>query len=265
MQNPLRISIITPSFNQGRFIERTIKSVLEQGYSNLEYIVVDGGSSDETLDILRKYDSQLQWISEKDEGQSDAINKGLRMATGDIVAFLNSDDTYEENALRNVVNFFTANPSIIWLTGRCRIIDEHDREVRRGITWYKNLFLHRYSFNALLVTNFISQPATFLRREVIEEFGFFNAAYHRVMDYDYWLRVGIKYPPGIVDDYLARFRTYKESKTSSNFVESFRQELVVCRKYSRSRTINVLHYLNFLGICSAYTIMNLVSRLKLKN
>ena len=262
MQNSPKISIITPSFNQGKFIERTIKSVVEQGYPSLEYIVVDGGSTDDTLDILRKYGRQLQWISEKDEGQADAINKGLRMATGDIVAFLNSDDTYEENTLRNVATFFTVNPSIMWLTGRCRIIDEYDREVRRGITWYKNLFLHRYSFNALLVTNFISQPATFLRSEVLEEFGLFDKNQHLAMDYDYWLKIGEKYDPLILDEYLAMFRVYRSSKTSSTFYKTFRQALDISREYSHSSVINVLHYFSYLGICSIYWLLDIITMLR---
>jgi len=257
-----KISIITPSFNQGRYIERTIRSVLEQEYPNLEYIVVDGGSTDETIGILKRYGSRLRWISEKDEGQSDAINKGIRMSTGDIIAYLNSDDMYEKEALNRVADFFRDNPSKMWLLGRCRIIDENDREVRRAITFYKNFWLNRYSYNTLLITNFISQPAVFLRRGLIEELGLFNVAHHRVMDYEYWLKAGRKYSPGIINEYLAKFRVHSSSKTSSSFWNTFREELEVSRKYSNSRMINALHYLNYIGICFVYTLLNTVSRVR---
>jgi glycosyltransferase involved in cell wall biosynthesis len=266
MRNPPKISIITPSFNQGRFIERTIKSVLGQGYENLEYIVVDGGSTDDTLDILKKYDKDLKWISEKDQGQSDAINKGIRISTGDIIAYLNSDDVYEAGALNKVAGYFEENPEVQWLTGRCRIIDEDDRERRRLITRYKNFFLARYSYNILLVVNFISQPATFLRREVIDELGPFALHHHRVMDYDYWLKAGGagggggRFTPGIINEYLASFRVYRESKTSSSFKDTFREELEVASQYTDSRLLLGLHWLSYLGICAAYTALDLLGR-----
>lgn len=265
MNNLPKISIITPSLNQGKFIERTIVSVLEQNYPNLEYIVVDGGSTDDTLDILRKYENRLRWISEKDQGQSDAINKGIKMSDGDILAYLNSDDEYEEGSLFRVADYFLTNPSSMWLVGRCRNIDETGCEIRRQITAYKNFFLKHYSYNALLVTNFICQPSTFLRRNVFGNIGLFSVSHHRVMDYDYWLRVGKVHTPGIINYDLSRFRVYQESKTSGDFVASFRQELAVCRKYSNSRIINMLHYLNFVGICVAYKALGLIARLGLKN
>lgn len=107
MPSSLKISIITPSYNQGQFIEETIQSVIQQSYANVEYIVIDGGSKDNTIDIIKKYESKITyWESKKDKGQSDAINKGLAIATGDIVAWLNSDDMYTENALKRVANIF---------------------------------------------------------------------------------------------------------------------------------------------------------------
>ena len=256
MRGQPRITIITPSFNQAAFIERTIGSVLSQGYPDLEYIVVDGGSTDGTTEILKRCEKGLRWVSEKDRGQTDAINKGIRMATGDIIAYLNSDDVYEKDTLKKVAEYFTAHPEARWATGRCRIIDANDREARGLITAYKNFLLSRYSYNILLVTNFISQPATFLKKEVFEEFGLFDEKEHRVMDYEFWLRVGKKYPPGIIKDCLASFRVHYESKTTSAFRKTFREELDVARKYSDSRLINALHYLSYIGICTVYTAIN---------
>jgi glycosyltransferase involved in cell wall biosynthesis len=264
MTKPPKISIITPSFNQGRYIERTFKSVLGQGYPHLEYLVIDGGSQDETLEILKKYEKQLVWISEKDEGQSDAINKGARMATGDIIAYLNTDDTYEAGALKQVADIFAKDPSVMWLAGRCRIIDENDLEVRRMITTYKNFLLDHYSYRLLLITNYISQPATFWRREAIQEYGLFDVHEHLAMDYDYWLRIGRKHPPRIINRYLASFRVHHTSKTSSSFLKTFKQELAIAERYSDSRLINTLHQMHYYGMCSVYSMLALFTRIQKK-
>lgn len=255
-----KISVITPTLNQGRFIERTIESVLNQGYPNLEYIVVDGGSQDGTINILKKHEKQLVWISGKDRGQADAINKGIRMSTGNIMAYLNSDDVYEQGALKRVGEYCAAHPDAMWMTGKCRIIDEQDRETRGMITRYKNFLLKHFSYKVLLVTNPVSQPATFWRREIVNEMGIFDSNEHLVMDYEYWLRIGRKYRLGILDEYLARFRVYSTSKTSRLFLTTFRREMEIARQYSGSAALNVLHYLNYLGISSMYLLMNSLSR-----
>ena len=250
-----RISIITPSFNQSRFIERTILSVLDQGYPNLEFIVMDGGSTDGTVDILKKYAGRLQWISERDRGQADAINKGIRRSTGDIMAYLNSDDVYEPGALKLIADNFAEHPETMWLTGKCRIIDEHDREVRKPITAYKNCLLKHFSYSLLLVTNPISQPATFWRRQVLDEVGLFNEAEHMVMDYDLWLRIAKLRSLAIIGEYLAGFRVYAETKTSSQFLKGFRRELELAKDQSNSRFLNVLHWANYLLISIVYLLL----------
>jgi glycosyltransferase involved in cell wall biosynthesis len=255
MMNP-RITIVTPSFNQGPFIERTIRSVLDQGYPNIEYSIMDGGSTDGTMDILRKYEGRLTWVSEKDKGQADAINKGIARSTGDIIAYLNSDDVYEPGALHRVAEHFRGHRESMWLTGKCRIIDEQDREIRRPITVYKNFLLRHYSYSLLLVTNPVSQPATFWRRDAVKEFGLFDENEHLVMDYDYWLRIGKKYPLAVLNEYLAAFRVYAASKTSRSFLTTFKREMELARKYSDSRLINGLHRLSYVGIAAAYLCLN---------
>jgi glycosyltransferase involved in cell wall biosynthesis len=254
------ISIITPSFNQATFIERTIESVLGQNYPDLEYLVIDGGSTDGTVEILEKYSDRIHWVSESDDGQSDAINKGLRIAQGEVVAFLNSDDTYEDGSLLRVGKFFAENPDLMWAYGKCRIINLDDFEIRKPITWYKNLLLRRYSYRKLLGENFISQPATFWRRSVHKEVGYFDEDEHFVMDYEFWLRLGRRYHAGVINAYLANFRMYENSKSGSLDNPQFEDELRVARQYAGDDVkVILLHRFNYFKIT---TIYNLMARLR---
>jgi glycosyltransferase involved in cell wall biosynthesis len=238
------ISIITPSYNQGRFIGRTIDSIRNQNYPGLEYIVMDGGSTDETLEILRKNEPWLTWISEKDRGQSHAINKGLRMTSGEVVGFLNSDDTYEPGALMAVGGFFSRNPDAVWVTGRCRNIDCEGKEIRRMITCYKNFWLRINSKSVLKILNFISQPATFWRRKVMESVGYMDEDLHYAMEYDYWLRISRLYALRIINKYLACFRIHPQSKAGSNANAQFDSMTAIARRYVDSGWILALHNLH---------------------
>lgn len=249
-----KISVITPSFNQVDFIERTIKSVLSQNYPNLEYLVMDGGSTDGTVEVLKKYGPKITWRSEKDEGQGDAINKGLKLAKGEILGYLNSDDTLEPGALRLVGEFFQRHPNTMWAFGRCRIIDENDKEIRKFITAYKNFWLARYNYKTLLILDYISQPAVFWRRKAYEEVGEFNIKEFWELDYDYWLRLGRKYQPGFIDKYLANFRVHKKSKTAQD-IRHFLEEARVAKKYTKNPILISLHYLNFLTIVFGYSLL----------
>ena len=254
----MKISIITPSYNQVAFIERTIQSILSQNYSDLEYIVIDGGSTDGTVEILKKYSDKIIWKSEKDRGQSDAINKGLRMATGNIVAYLNSDDTYELGALQKVNDYFQENNQAKWVYGKCKIINENDQEIRRPITWYKNLLLKNYSYSKLLSENFISQPAVFWRRELLDKIGFFNEDEHLCMDYEYWLRIGQKYPAGVIHDYLANFRYYPASKSGSSTKEQFKDMLRLAEKFGTNHPFSIfLQRINYWKIIITYWFLSL--------
>lgn len=261
MSSPLRISIITPSYNQAPFIERTILSVLDQDYENVEYIVIDGGSTDGTIEILKKYSDRITWKSEKDNGQTEAINKGLRMTTGDIVAYLNSDDTYEPGALAAIADYFRNNPDMKWAYGKCRIIDADDREIRKPITLYKNLLLRKYSYAKLLSENFVSQPATFWKREIHVQEGFFDETEHFCMDYEFWLRIGKKHPAGVINDYLANFRYYADSKSGSVNKKQFQDELRIAKKYSQGKALPIiLHELNYWKIVIIYQTLDFFNK-----
>ena len=253
-----KISIITPSFNQGDFIEQTILSVLSQDYPNLEYLVMDGGSSDTTLTILKKYSGKVTWISEADKGQAHAINKGLRRASGSIVGYLNTDDVLLPGTLKKVADAFINDPQTVWVTGKCRIVDEENNEIRRPITVYKNTLLGSHNFSLLLMTNYISQPATFWRREALESAGYLDENLRYVMDYEYWLRLYSRWPPVFIPEYLAVFKIHRNSKTTSTghkdvYVD---EEKIVVGRYVRSRFQMFLHNMHRLMMTFAYSVMN---------
>ena len=208
-----RISIVTPSYNQGRFIEETIRSVLFQGYPNLEYIIIDGGSKDETLKILKKYTKEVKWVSEPDNGQSDALNKGFKMAKGEIIGWLNADDTYTPDAVKTAVDFFSTHPDIEMVYGQCNFINERGGETGE---WIDKLDFDYYLL-ADKVLNFIPQPAVFFRRRVFDKVGFIDANLRMAMDYDFWLRIGKKCKVAYIPKILANFRIHKNAKSSKWF------------------------------------------------
>lgn len=238
----LKISLVTPSFNQGHYLDQTIKSVLGQNYPQLEYLVMDGGSTDGTLNLLKNYSKQINWISQKDKGQSDALNQGFRKTSGEIVGFINSDDYLLPGALDKVADFFLANPQAYWVTGKCKTVDRKDREVRQVITAYKNCLLKFFRLKQTLkIINFISQPATFWRREVFETVGFLDPSLNYSMDYDFWLRIWQKYPLNFIDDYLACYRVHPSAKAVLSPETQFDIEYQLAKKYTGSRLILTLH------------------------
>lgn len=258
----MKVSVITPSYNQGVYIEQTIQSVLRQkGDFELEYLIMDGGSQDGTIEILKKYNGQLQWVSEKDRGQSHGVNKGFEKATGEIIGWLNSDDLYEEGALQKVVSIFKSNSDYQWVVGRCRIIDENGREIRKAITRYKDKSLDRYNYSRLLIEDFISQPAVFFRRSFLNEVGLLDEDLLYTMDYDLWLRMGAGANPVIINDYLASFRYYSNSKTGGELKKSLDEVKELCRRYACGRKDILLgNWMYRMKIRIGYRLMGCVGR-----
>jgi glycosyltransferase involved in cell wall biosynthesis len=252
---PPRISIVTPSFNQREFIGQTIESVLDQQYPDLELIVMDGGSTDGTVALLESYGDRLAFVSEADRGQSHALNKGMTRATGDVLAFLNSDDFYEPGALRTAGDFFASHPASVWLTGLCRTVDRDGREIRRPITAYKNAWLRHGGYRALQVLNYVSQPATFWRRELFEAVGEFDESLSYAMDYDYWLRAGRLFKLDVVDRYLACFRVHETSKAGSSARAQFDSAELIASRHVGSRALLGAHRAHNAVSVAAYRIL----------
>jgi glycosyltransferase involved in cell wall biosynthesis len=212
MKAPPRISLVTPSFNQAPFLEQTLRSVLEQGYPNLQYGVVDGGSTDGSTDIIRRFQRQLDYaILEPDHGQSDAINKGLRRADGEIVGWLNSDDTLLPGALTRVGEYFTTHPQCQWLIGCCQETDGQGQPTRllqpQGTFTLAGALIRRGGFN-------VPQPATFWHRSIIEHLGFLDPSLHYCMDFEYWCRMlAAGFVPDLTKAVLATYRMHPHSKS----------------------------------------------------
>lgn len=213
----MKISIITPSYNQGQFIERTLQSVAMQReqlpeHVALEHVVFDGGSTDNTVNVLTQFKPTVKWTSEKDRGQTHAVNKGIAATDGDIVGWLNSDDIYYPHTLKDVLAFFTQNPECNVVYGMADHIDTNDNpfEVYPTEPW---------DFERLQKTCLISQPALFFRRRVFEKYGLLNESLKYCMDYEYWIRLakqGEKF--SYVQTKWAGSRLYADTKTLSSRV-----------------------------------------------
>ena len=238
-ERPL-VSIVTPSYNQGVFLKRTINSVLNQDYPNIEYIVIDGGSEDGSLDILKSHKDSFEWVSEPDRGQTHAINKGFARARGTILGYLNSDDILYPDAVSTVVEQFHKNPEVDMLYGKADYIDKEDNKTGMYNT-------DVYSFERNMFDCCICQPASFWRKRVADIAGKFDEDLHYAMDYDYWLRMDRAGGRMLhIPDILAASRRYEGTKTLSQREEFFKEIFKTCKTHgnyvSRSYFDGLWHY-----------------------
>jgi glycosyltransferase involved in cell wall biosynthesis len=200
------VTIVTPSYNQANFLEATICSVLKQDYPSIEYFVIDGGSTDDSVKIIKKYAKHITWwISEKDSGQAEAINKGLQRAKGDITGWLNSDDIYQAGAISAAVRAFQANPRAGVVYGDAWSMDEKSDP-------FNLMKARQYSLVDLLAFCSICQPAAFMRREVLEQAGYLDQAYHYVLDHYLWIRMARLAPMKYVPQTWASSRYHDQAK-----------------------------------------------------
>jgi len=203
------VSIVTPSFNQAQFLEETICSVLDQDYPNIEYIIMDGGSTDSSLEIIKKYQSKLAgWVSEPDRGQTDAINKGFERASGEILAWINSDDTYQPGAVSEAVEYFKSHTGTGLVYGDANLIDEEGKIIGKfpaRQTDYPRLrrgYVH------------IPQQSSFFSGDIWKRVGPLDPSFHFAMDYDLWVRIARVAPIRYIQRTWANFRIHSQGKTT---------------------------------------------------
>ncbi len=262
MTAPLRISVVTPSLGQGRYLERTLRSVLDQrGDFELEYRVQDGGSTDGTLEVLRRYQDRLAWRSEPDGGQAEAVNRALRAATGEVIGWVNSDDLLRPGALDRVARVFRERPDVLWVHGGCDIVDEEDRPIRRWVAAYKDRRCRRFSRRALLLENFVSQMTVFWRRELLERAGYLDESLRYTFDYDLWLRFAALGDPVYLPEPLAAFRWYRESKSGAQFERQFEEDhRVFLRHAPPDPLLRLRKRLRTAQIVAAYRLLRALGR-----
>lgn len=234
-QHPL-VSIVTPSFNMAPFLEQAIQSVLTQDYPNIEYLVMDGGSTDGTLEILRQYEGRLYWESQPDRGQSDAINRGFLRSRGSIFAFLCADDAYLPGAIRTAVGYLSANRDYAGVYGEGYLIDEQGAILCPYPT-------REFDPERLKSECIICQPTAFLRRAVFADVGMLDPDLHYALDVDLWIRIAKRHRLLHVDDYLAVSRMHRGGRTLGQRRMVFRKHMeVLLRHYGYAPFPNVYGY-----------------------
>jgi glycosyltransferase involved in cell wall biosynthesis len=225
MINPCKFSIITPSLNQGIYIKDNIESVLSQNYEKIEHIIIDGCSSDNTLAIIKNY-SHLKWISEPDKGAANAINKGIKLSKGDIITWLNSDDFYEKDILKDVAEIFNENNSINFVYGNLTFVSEEKKNIRADKTL-------KYDLDCLVHKNadIIRQPCTFFRKSLFDEVGGLNENLKCVFDYDLFIKMLLIEKPYYYDKNIAFYREHKNTLTRKYICIQGLEIIKVSRKY----------------------------------
>ena len=213
------VTVVTPSYNQGKFIRETIESVLNQDYPNIEYIVMDGGSNDETVEILRSYGDRIKWVSRKDEGQADAVNQGILVASGDIIGWLNSDDTYLPGAISQAVRLLMKHNDLAMVYGEGYYTTETGAIIERYPT-------EVFNYNRLAENCFICQPTGFIKKQALIDVGLLKKELHLCMDYELWMRLGQKHQIAYLPYFMATSRLYQDNKTLSQRKEVFKK--IIC-------------------------------------
>lgn len=228
-----KISVVTPSYKQAQFVEKTIRSVLLQNYPNLEYIIIDGGSTDGSVEIIKRYEPWLAyWVSEPDRGQSHAINKGIKRSTGEVLFWLNSDDLCLPNTFACVINTRNKNPKYKLFTGQAKIIDQDSSvigELRSFFTTWEDVATKRQ--------NSIRQVSTFFSRDLFTKLGMVNETLEIAMDKDLLLRFTKFFPPLILDQYFAAFRIHENAKSQNMLLKGGKESDLICPEILQTKSL----------------------------
>ncbi len=225
------VSIITPSFNQASYLEQTMTSVLNQDYPHIEYIVIDGASTDDSVEIIRKHESELTyWVSEKDNGQADAINKGFARATGDVIAWLNSDDYYLAGTISAAVKVFEEHPEIALVYGNMLAVDEHGKT-------FNTLNYKQLTLEDLLCFQIIGQPAVFMRRSALAKTFGIDPAFHFLLDHSLWIQLAQHGKILHVDQTLAAARYHAAAKNRAKAAEFGREAFRILENAARDENL----------------------------
>jgi GT2 family glycosyltransferase len=235
VERPL-LSVVTPCLNAASTLREALASVPRD--PAVEHVVVDGGSSDGTVELLQGADG-VRFVSEPDRGLSDAMNKGVAMARGQWVGWLNADDYYLPGALDRVREALERHPDALWLTAPCLIVDGSGQEIRRGVTRYKRFFLRHYGRRSLLVQNYVAAPSTFVRRDTVLSVGGFDERFKYSMDYDLWLRLAELADPVVLDEPVAAFRMAGESLSMTGFERQFEEHAQNAREHGAGERLAV--------------------------
>lgn len=246
-----KISIVIPSYNKARFIGKTLDSILEQKYPNIEVIIQDGGSTDGTLNIINdyklKYPKIIKIESKKDGGQLNAVNKGFDKSSGDILAFINADDCYAKITFNEIANLYNKNPGTLWFAGRGIVVNENDSEIAKLVTVYKNFLLAHSNYSSLLANNYLVQPSVFINSVAYKKYGPFIGTPDFIMEYDLWLRLGKISMPAITKKVLSRFRIEPSTKTKRMFKKLLNEDWKIVNNYTKNPILLFIHWLNNFG------------------
>jgi glycosyltransferase involved in cell wall biosynthesis len=230
------ISIVIPAYNSQKYIAQTLDSILCQNYQDYEVILVDAYSNDSTLKIASAYQTafngRMKIYSREKQGQVDAINHGFSLSKGDILAFINSDDTYEPGCFSAISYYFAKQNG--WVYGIGKVINSQGEFTRSFVTWFKSLWWKRASYDILRWFCYISQPTVFLSRDLYREVGDFNKEYDLCFDYDYWLRLWQIKNPVFINKHLANWRVHGDTKSVSNQDKQIDESLKINRKYTEN-------------------------------
>jgi len=248
LRNLPKISVVIPSYNAEKYIRQTLESIFKQNYSNLEVIIQDGGSRDETVAIIKKfaqkYPKKIKWVSQKDKGQLDAIKKGLKKATGEILTYINADDIYQKEALLKVGEYFAEHTDTLWLAGKGDIINEQGKSRNSGVTSYKNLLLKINCYWFLLIVNYLVQPSVFLSKKAYQKFGPFQGEGRIIMEYGLWLKLGKVKMPVVLDEHLSSFRLTSSNFSSTQYKKLLKADFGIAQEHTHNPIVLWLHKLH---------------------